>query len=119
MTLSKEKISHFKHLLEEMRAQIMGVDRKLSKELQSGNDSVLSQHHSEGGLEESNVETSIAIKEQNRDLLLQIDHALDRIKEGVYGVCEITGNPIPLKRLDAIPYATTTVEGQEVLEKGL
>lgn len=119
MTLSKDKLAHFKHILEEMKAKILGTDQKLSEELQSGNDSVLSQHHSEGGLEEVNLETSIGIKEQNRDLLFQINHALERMEQGVYGLCEVTEKPIPIKRLEAVPYATTTVEGQEILEKGI
>lgn len=101
-----------------MKAQILGTDQKLTRELQTGTESTLSQHHSEGGLEEVNLEISIGMKAQNRGLLFQIDKALQRIEEGTYGICEITGAPIPLKRLEAIPYATTTLEGQETLERG-
>ena len=49
----------------------------------------------------------------------QIDRALEKIEEGTYGVCDISGEEIPLKRLEAIPYAAMTVAAQEKMEKGL
>ena len=42
--------------------------------------------------------------------LNQIDGALARIKAGTYGVSEVSGKPIPLERLEALPYATTLVD---------
>jgi DnaK suppressor protein len=39
------------------------------------------------------------------------------MKAGTYGVCEITSKPIPLARLQALPYATTTIEAQREMEK--
>ena len=53
------------------------------------------------------------------NILRQIDRALEKIDENTYGVCDITGDEIPLARLEAIPYATMTVKAQEKLEKGL
>jgi DnaK suppressor protein len=53
------------------------------------------------------------------NLLRQIDRALEKIQEGTYGVCDLSGEEIPLKRLEAIPYATMTVRAQEKFEKGL
>ena len=52
-------------------------------------------------------------------MIKQIDNALERIEEGTYGICEITGEQISKKRLEAIPYATMTREAQEKIEKGL
>lgn len=57
-----------------------------------------------------------ALESNEQEILHQIDHALDRIEEGAYGICEITGKPIPVERLRAIPWATTTVEAAEQLE---
>jgi DnaK suppressor protein len=51
-------------------------------------------------------------------LLRQIDRALEKIEEGTYGVCDISGEEIPMKRLEAVPYATMTVKAQEKFEKG-
>ena len=51
-------------------------------------------------------------------MLRQIDRALEKIDENTYGICDLSGEEIPLKRLEAIPYATMTVKAQEQLEKG-
>jgi DnaK suppressor protein len=49
--------------------------------------------------------------------LAEIDAALQRIRHGCYGVCEVTGKPIPRQRLEAIPWARCTVEAQAELER--
>jgi len=49
--------------------------------------------------------------------LAQIEKALERMEEGTYGICEITGKPIPLARLQALPYTTVRVEAQRELER--
>ncbi len=50
------------------------------------------------------------------ETLAEIDAAIKRIKDGTYGICEVTGKPIPEARLEAIPFARYTVEGQEIHE---
>lgn len=54
---------------------------------------------------------------QGRDALGEIDDALRRIELGVYGVCEMSGRPIPRARLEALPFARFTVECQLEIEK--
>ncbi|OLC27864.1 MAG: hypothetical protein AUG06_01520 [Actinobacteria bacterium 13_1_20CM_2_65_11] len=44
--------------------------------------------------------------------LVQIDRALRRLDEGTYGVSEVSGKPIPVERLEAVPYATTLIDEQ-------
>src|SRR5690606_30114422 len=44
--------------------------------------------------------------------LAQIENALERMRNGTYGICEVTGKPIPLARLQALPYATMCIEAQ-------
>ncbi|MGI9392855.1 MAG: RNA polymerase-binding protein DksA [Parvibaculales bacterium] len=56
-------------------------------------------------------------RDRQRKLVSKIDDALSRIEEGSYGYCEVTGEPISLKRLDARPIATLSVEAQELHEK--
>lgn len=48
--------------------------------------------------------------------LKQIETALQRMEDGTYGICDVTGKEIPLARLEALPYATTCVEAQRKLE---
>jgi DnaK suppressor protein len=56
-------------------------------------------------------------RDRQRKLIAKIDAALGRLDEGTYGYCEETGEPISLKRLDARPIATLSVEAQERHER--
>ncbi len=56
-------------------------------------------------------------RDRQRKLIAKIDAALLRIDEGTYGYCEETGEPISLKRLDARPIATLSIEAQERHER--
>ena len=56
-------------------------------------------------------------RDRQRKLISKIDAALQRIEDGTYGYCEETGEPISLKRLEARPIATLSVEAQERHEK--
>lgn len=65
------------------------------------------------------TEAGVELRTRNRYLKLigKIDSALKRIEKGEYGYCEVTGDPIGLKRLEARPIATMTIEAQERHEK--
>ncbi len=67
----------------------------------------------------SETEWSIELRtrDRQRKLISKIDSALRKIDEGEYGFCEVTGDPIGLKRLIARPVATMTVEAQEAHER--
>lgn len=56
-------------------------------------------------------------RDRQRKLIAKIDSALTRLEEGTYGYCEETGEPISLKRLDARPIATLSIEAQERHER--
>ncbi len=56
-------------------------------------------------------------RDRQRKLISKIDSAIRRIDEGTYGYCEETGEPISLKRLDARPIATLSIEAQERHER--
>jgi DnaK suppressor protein len=56
-------------------------------------------------------------RDRQRKLISKIDAALSRLDEGTYGFCEETGEPISLKRLEARPVATLSLEAQERHEK--
>jgi DnaK suppressor protein len=63
----------------------------------------------DGGALNVEIEMENATIQNARDMLGQVMHAQDRMEKGLYGTCEITGEPIPVARLEALPYATTTV----------
>jgi DnaK suppressor protein len=56
-------------------------------------------------------------RDRKRKLIAKIDAALQRIEDGTYGYCEETGEPITLKRLEARPIATLSIEAQERHER--
>lgn len=69
----------------------------------------------------ASAETDRALELRTRDrerkLIAKIDAALRRIDEGTYGFCEVTGEPISLRRLEARPIATLSLEAQEMHER--
>lgn len=67
--------------------------------------------------EETDRALELRTRDRQRKLVSKIDAALRRIDEGEYGYCEITGEPISLKRLVARPIATMTLEAQESHER--
>lgn len=67
--------------------------------------------------EETDRSIELRTRDRQRKLISKIDSALRRIEDGEYGYCEKTGEPISLKRLDARPIATMTVEAQETHER--
>ncbi len=72
-------------------------------------------------LDQSAQQTEIFVdfstRQRQHKLIQEIDLALDRIKTGEYGYCEITGEDIGLKRLEARPVATRCLEAQEQFER--
>ena len=67
--------------------------------------------------EETDRAIELRTRDRQRTLVSQIDAALRRIDTGEFGYCEMTGEPISLKRLDARPIATMTLEAQEKHER--
>ena len=67
--------------------------------------------------EETDRAIELRTRDRQRKLVSKIDAALRRIETGEYGYCEMTGEPISLKRLDARPIATMTLEAQERHER--
>ncbi|MGD1888745.1 MAG: RNA polymerase-binding protein DksA [Cohaesibacteraceae bacterium] len=66
---------------------------------------------------ETDRSIELRARDRQRKLISKIDAALRRIEDGTYGFCEETGDPISLKRLDARPIATLSLEAQERHER--
>jgi DnaK suppressor protein len=66
---------------------------------------------------ETDRSLELRTRDRERKLIAKIDDALRRIEEGTYGYCEETGEPISLKRLEARPIATLSLEAQERHER--
>ena len=67
--------------------------------------------------EEIDRSFELRTRDRERELINKIDSALQRIEDGSYGYCDETGDPISIKRLEARPVATLSLEAQEMHEK--
>ena len=79
--------------------------------------SAFGMHQADAGSDAYDRDFALSLLSQEQDALYEIDQALKRIDLGTYGVCEMSGKPIPHARLEAIPFARFTVECQSQLEK--
>ena len=66
---------------------------------------------------ESDASIKLRTRDRERKLINKIDSALQKIEDGTYGYCDETGDPISIKRLEARPVATLSLEAQEMHEK--
>lgn len=120
MPLKKNEIDKFKKKLEELRAQLRNTIRNVSEDVKSFEEPKgYSQHQADEGTDDFDQTISIEVSTKEQSILKQIDRALEKIEEGTYGMCDVSGEEIPIKRLEAIPYANMTVVAQEKYEKGL
>lgn len=120
MPLKKNEVTKFKQKLEEMRAQLTHTLKGTTQEVKTPDEATgYSQHQADQGTDDFERTISLEVTNKEYGLLRQIDRALEKIEDGTYGICDITEEEIPIKRLEAIPYATMTVKAQEKFEKGL
>jgi len=113
--MSERQREYFRRKLLSWKDEILRESRETLAALQAE-----SENHPDIA-DRASSETDRAIelraRDRQRKLIAKIDSALARIDEGVYGYCEETGEPISLKRLDARPIATLSVEAQERHER--
>ncbi|MFA6956773.1 MAG: TraR/DksA family transcriptional regulator [Thermoanaerobaculia bacterium] len=64
-------------------------------------------------------ELNFSLSDADRDTLMHIEEALERLKENMYGSCANCTNDISEKRLEAVPWATMCIDCQELQEKGM
>lgn len=66
--------------------------------------------NAEAGSMKFEYEKELSMQQNSIDLLHKVEHAMERIESGEYGICESCGNDIPTARLDALPYAVFCVD---------
>lgn len=120
MALKKSEIEKFKERLLEMRALITKQLEGCTAEVKTPDEATgYSQHQADQGTDDFDRTTMLGVTDSEYAMLKQIDRALEKIDENTYGICDISGEDIPMARLEAVPYATMTVKAQDQLEKGL
>jgi RNA polymerase-binding transcription factor DksA len=118
-TLTAKQLRHYRDVLMVKRAQIIGDLKSLEdSSSDSGELSKLPLHMADVGSDVYNQDLNIGLAENELARLKEIDHALVRIKAKTYGMCLLTGDPIPEARLEAKPTAKYTIESARRIERG-
>jgi DnaK suppressor protein len=104
--------NHLLELRERLVHQMSGLAKESAEEMSN-----YSLHMADSGTDNFDRDFALSLLSSDQDAIYEIEEALKRIEKGTYGVCELTGNPIPLNRLEAIPWTRFTVEAQSQLEK--
>jgi RNA polymerase-binding transcription factor len=113
--MNERQRDYFRNKLLAWREEILKEAQETLQHLQDEN-----QNHPDLA-DRASSETDRAIelraRDRQRKLIAKIDAALHRIEDGTYGFCEETGEPISIKRLEARPIATLSIEAQERHER--
>ena len=97
---------------------MMGVSRDTLRARAEGSEaSAFGMHQADAGSDAYDRDFALSLLSQEQDALYEIEEALKRVDAGTYGICEMSGKPIPHARLEAIPFARFTVECQTQIEK--
>ena len=113
--MCKEQLTYFKLKLEKWRSDVMSDSEKTRESLQKNN--TPEADIADRASTETERSLELRTRDRQRKLLAKINAALARIKDGSYGYCIETGEPIGLKRLDARPIAILSIQAQERHEK--
>lgn len=113
--MSDAQKEYFRQKLLNWREEILRESRETLQHLQTENEN----HPDLADRASSETDRSIELRarDRQRKLISKIDAALERITQGTYGFCEETGEPIALRRLEARPIATLSIEAQERHER--
>jgi len=113
--MSKEQLEHFARILQSWKRDLMvEVDRTV---LHMKDEAANFPDPNDRATQEEEFSLELRTRDRERKLIRKIDEALKRIEDGSYGYCLETGEEIGIKRLEARPVATLSVEAQERRER--
>jgi RNA polymerase-binding transcription factor DksA len=112
----KPEWKKFQERLLELREQLLrqrdGLAKDSAQEMAS-----YSLHMADSGTDNFDRDFALSLLSSDQDAIYEIDEALRRMERKIYGICELTGKPIPKSRLEAIPWTRFTVQAQAQLER--
>ena len=114
--MSTIELDEFRKLLEVEQARLVKTVKFLHDENpgtlaeDAGEETAYDNHLADTATETYDRELDYTLEENSEHVLADIDAALKRIEEGTYGISEVSGRPIPMERLEAVPWATTLVD---------
>jgi DnaK suppressor protein len=112
----KAQWAKFYNRLLELREQLMRQMNGLAKE-SAQEMAGYSLHMADSGTDNFDRDFALSLLSSDQDAIYEIEEALKRIEKNTYGICELTGKPIPRTRLEAIPWTRFTVQAQAQLER--
>jgi len=117
--MTKEDLQYFKEILQKKKAEVLkNIDYLRSVTLDSttqeasGDHSAYSFHMADQGTDAMEREKAFLFASRDEKYLRQIDEALERIENGTYGICRVTGKEIGKERLEAVPTTTISYEAK-------
>lgn len=113
--MNDRQVEYFRRKLLDWKAELLAGSRDTIETLQDGTRNI--PDVTDRASEETDRALELRTRDRARKLVGKIDAALRRIEEGEFGYCSVTGDPISLKRLDARPIATMSLEAQERHER--
>jgi DnaK suppressor protein len=113
--MNDRQVEYFRRKLLTWRAELLAGSRDTIEGLQDGTRNI--PDVADRASEETDRALELRTRDRQRKLVSKIDSALRRIEDGEFGYCSVTGEPISLKRLDARPIATMSLEAQERHER--
>lgn len=113
--MNERQVEYFRRKLLNWKAELLVGSRDTIETLQDGTRNI--PDVTDRASEETDRALELRTRDRARKLVSKIDAALRRIEEGEFGYCSVTGDPISLKRLDARPIATMSLEAQERHER--
>ena len=99
-------------LRDQLTKQMDGLAKESAQEM-----SGYSLHMADSGTDNFDRDFALSLLSSDQDAIYEIEEALKRIEKNTYGICELTGKPIPRSRLEAIPWTRFTVQAQAQLER--
>ena len=113
--MNERQVEYFKTKLNDWKNSILEESKVTIEGMQQDTRNI--PDSADRASEETDRALELRTRDRQRKLILKIDAAIRRIDDGSYGYCEETGEPISLKRLDARPIATLSLEAQERHER--
>lgn len=113
--MNDRQLEYFRRKLLAWKAELLADSRDTIEGLQDSTRNI--PDIADRASEETDRALELRTRDRQRKLVSKIDAAMRRIENGEYGYCEATGEPISLKRLDARPIATLSLEAQERHER--
>jgi DnaK suppressor protein len=120
---TKKELAEVRKLLEEE----LGVLRKQAEEIEESSfrnpqseltgEVAFDEEYADAGTATFERERDLSLSNNIKDLTEKIEHALDRIEQGSYGLCERCGRPIEKARIKALPYATLCIKDKQAEER--